>query len=304
MMRLLNKMRNNKVFIPLVIIGITIIYYLFIHNTYSVLDNRQSELFWWMEDSWNVRNNLEHGYAVPIAFIVFCVSAYKSSRGIPESNGKVGIAFLIFGLLLYLASARTIQPRLALIGLPFMIAGGIIYALGWQKGKYFLFASFFWYFALPVPGLNQLTNGLQVIITEWCYHCGLFFGMDIIQSGNTINSGNGSWPGFNIAEGCSGIKSLMALFMIAAIYAYYTQVKLWKKVLVLASALPLAIVGNFFRVFTILVLAEMGYGDFAAGAYHDWAGLLVFFPVALSGLFAIDKILNRKKKTLKKTIQS
>jgi exosortase len=295
--------QKNRWVIPLSIIALTVIYYFFIHATYSVLNNRASEVFWWMADSWNARNNLEHGYIVPVAFIIFVISGIKHASNEEASKGSIGILIFWFGILLYLISARTIQPRVALIGLPFMISGGIIYVLGWKKGKHFLFASFFWYFAMPVPGLNQVTNGLQVIITGWCYHAGLFCGMELTLSGNNIKSAVDAWPGFDIAEGCSGIKSLMALVMIAAIYAYYTQDKFWKKVVLFAMALPLALLGNFFRIFTILVIAEMGFVEFARDTYHDWAGLLIFFPVALSGLFLVDKLLNPKKVKLKKTIK-
>ena len=295
--------QKNRWIVPAGIIALAVIYYFFIHSTYSTLKNRESEVFWWMADSWNSRNNLEHGYIVPVAFIIFIISAIKYSRNVDDSSGKVGIFIFGFGVLLYLISARTIQPRIAIIGLPFLISGGIIYVLGWKKGKHFLFASFFWYFAMPIPGLNQLTNGLQVIITKWCYHAGLFCGMELTLSGNNIKSATDAWPGFDIAEGCSGIKSLMALVMIAAIYAYYTQKAFWKKVVLFSMALPLALIGNFFRIFTILLIAEMGFVEFAKDTYHDWAGLLIFFPVALSGLFLADKLLNKKKVTLKTTIK-
>ena len=295
--------QKNRWIVPAALIALAVIYYLFIHNAYSILDNRKSELFWWMKDAWNSRNNLEHGYIVPVAFILFIISAIKHSRDQEVSNGGIGIIIFWFGVLLYLISVRTIQPRIAIIGLPFLISGGIIYVLGWKKGKHFLFASFFWYFAMPIPGLNQLTNGLQVIITKWCYHAGLFCGMDLTLSGNNIKSATDAWPGFDIAEGCSGIKSLMALVMIAAIYAYYTQKEFWKKVLLFSMALPLALIGNFFRIFTILVIAEMGFVEFAKDTYHDWAGLLIFFPVALSGLFLVDRLLNKQKVKLRKTIK-
>lgn len=303
-MKVINYIKNNKFAVPVFLIGLVTLYFLFVYNSYSDLNNRESEVFWWMEDSWNERNNLEHGYFVPFAFIMLCVVAYRSSKEEPRTKGIIGIVALVIGFLLYLASVRTIQPRLALIGLPFLISGSIIYVMGWAKGKHFLFASFFWYFALPVPGLNQLTNGLQVFVTQSCFEVGTLFGMELVQSGNNIKSATGAWTGFDIAEGCSGIKSLMALIMIAALYAYFTQNKLWKKILVFASAFPLAIVGNFFRIFTILVLAEMGFVDFAKGAYHDWAGLLIFFPVALSGLFLVDKAINRRKIVTKTTIKN
>ena len=97
----------------------------------------------------------------------------------------------------------------------------------------------------------------------------------------------------------------MALVMISAIYAYYTQKELWKKAFLFACALPLALLANFLRIFTIIVLAEMGFSQFASGVWHDWAGLLFFFPIALTGLFLIDRLLNWKahKKVVRRRVQ-
>ena len=152
--------------------------------------------------------------------------------------------------------------------------------------------------AMPVPQIQQASALLQVIITKLCYSVGVLLGMDIALQGNTIRAtGPNEW-GFDIAEACSGIRSLMALTMVAAVYANYTQKQLWKKAFLFASALPLAIIGNFFRIFTILVLAELGFTKFAAATYHDWAGLLIFYPLALGGLFLVDSLLNRRRRRM------
>lgn len=252
-----------------------------------------------MKDSWRGRSFLEHGIAIPFAFIAMLVVAWRVSKDELYTSGKIGIPMMIFGILFYLASARTIQPRVALVGIPFILSGGFIYVLGRAKGKHFIFPSFFWYFAVPIPQLEQVTSLLQLIITKACFAVGTWMGMNLINAGNTISSGDGSWgTDFNIAEGCSGMRSLFALIIIAAIYGYYTQDKLWKKCVIFASAIPMAIIGNFVRIFTILVIAEMGYADFAKGIYHDWSGLLVFFPVALLGIFCLDRLMNRKKRKL------
>ena len=281
--------------LPLGLITLVVVYFLGICDVYSVLDNRESKVFPWMVDSWNGRNDLLHGFAVPFLFIAFSYQAFKVMRSEPDSGGKSGIAILLLGLLLFVVSARAIQPRLALIGIPFLISGSVIYACGWKAGRHMLFPAFFWWFAVPVPGLNQMTNFLQVFVTQACYNVGTGFGMELINSGNDIMSATGKWSEVKIAEGCSGIRSLMALVMIAAIFAYYTQEKSWKKAVVFASALPLALFGNFCRVFTILVLAECGFENFAVGLYHDFAGMFIFFPAALGGLMLLDKFLNPKK---------
>ncbi|MFC4991810.1 exosortase/archaeosortase family protein [Rubritalea tangerina] len=285
---------RSTIAIPLLLIGGVIVYFFGICDVYSVLDNRKSEVFPWMVDSWNERNDLLHGYAVPFLFLAFSYQAWREMLKEPSSNGTWGLGILLVGLLLFMASARTIQPRLALIGIPFLISGAVIFVCGWKAGRHMLFPAFFWWFAIPVPGLNQMTNHLQVFVTQACYYVGTGVGMELINTGNNIHSATDKWD-FNIAEGCSGIRSLMALVMIAAIFAYYTQKELWKKVLVFAASLPLALFGNFCRVFTILVLAELGFEDFAANAYHDFSGILLFFPAALAGLLLLDRLLNLKK---------
>ena len=286
---------KSPIALPLVLIALVVFYFFCICDVYTVLGNRKSAVFPWMVDSWNGRNDLLHGFAVPFLFIAFSYQAFKVMRTEPDSSGKSGLLILLLGLLLFVASARTIQPRLALIGIPFVISGAVIYASGWKAGRHMLFPAFFWWFAVPVPGLNQMTNFLQVFVTQACYYVGSGLGMDLINTGNDIVSATGKWSEFKIAEGCSGIRSLMALVMIAAIFAYYTQEELWKKAVVFAAALPLALFGNFCRVFTILVLAECGFEEFAGGLYHDFAGLFVFFPAALGGLMLFDRLLNPKK---------
>lgn len=296
---------HKKIVIPAALIGLLLLFFWFIYDTYPDHSTRSEEVFWWMKDSWRSRSFLEHGIAIPFAFIAMCVVAWKAAKNEPFSSGKIGIPMMVLGILFYLASARTIQPRVALIGIPFILAGIAIYVLGRSKGKHFIFPSFFWYFAIPIPQLEQVTSLLQLIVTESCYNVGTMMGMDLINAGNTISSGDGSWGrDFDIAEGCSGMRSLFALAIIAVIYGYYTQDKLWKKCVIFFSAIPMAVVGNFVRIFTILILAEMGYADFASKAYHDWSGLLVFFPVALLGIFLIDRLMNRKKKKLVRTKQS
>ncbi|MGJ8655529.1 MAG: exosortase/archaeosortase family protein [Akkermansiaceae bacterium] len=253
-------------------------------------------LFTWLKNSWNVETNYEHGWVVFPAVALLIYTEREKIRSVAVQKGRIGLIILIFGLLLYLAAMRASQPRLAFFGLSFILYGMMHFAQGWQRAKHVIFAVFFIYFAIPMPGLQQATNGLQLIVSKSCFVVGGIVGYELVQVGNTIKSVSGSWDGFDIAEGCSGIRSLIALIMVTAVYAQYTQQKLWKKAVIFLSAFPLAIFGNFLRIFTIIVIAEMGYSDFAANLYHDWAGMLIFFPVSLTGVFIMDKLININKR--------
>ena len=259
----------------------------------------------WAWHACNPANNFLHGRFIPLAFGVMCWMGVKAAKNEILKPSLMGLLALLVGLLFFLISVRTIQPRIAIIGAPFTILGIIYYLAGFRIASYFIFPAFFWWFTIPVPGLEAaLTGNLQTLITRACYQAGIFLGMDLVSRGSNITVAGSA---VNIAEGCSGIRSLMALTMIAAIYANYTQKVFWKKMVLFASALPLAIIGNFGRIFTILILANFGWGDFGTGAWHDWAGLLLFFPIALSGLYLFDYLLNfknRRKKKVKRKVST
>ena len=260
-------------------------------------------VFGWLTGAWNAETEFEHGWAVPVLFSVFMGMAWRQMKNVVISPSNLCLIVVLFGILMYIVSARTIQPRLAMFGLPFLIFGSFYFLYGWQVARFVLFPAFFWYFAVPMPGLQQATNVLQLIVTKSSYEVGTLLGMNLVNTGNTITSATDSWNSLDIAEGCSGIRSLIALMMIAAIYAYFTQKKVWKGLVLFGCALPLAVVANFFRIFTIIVLAEFGFSDFAAGVYHDWAGLLFFFPIALTGLMLIDWLINRRENRKKVVVR-
>ena len=290
----LNKTTVTPYMAPLILVAGILIYYLCIYETYANTSNSDPRLIPWTMDSWASKYDMAHGWAVPFLFVAFIVMSWKEMAKVELKVCWLGLFPLIIGILFYLASARTLQPRIALFGFPFLVMGCVGFVCGWRMLRYIWFPAFFLYFAISVPGLQQATNGLQMIVTKSCYVVGSAMGMQLTLSGNDISSATGSWDSLNIAEGCSGIRSIMALVMISAIYAYFTQKSVWKMAFLFACALPLALVANFLRIFTIIVLAEMGFSKFAAGAYHDWAGLLFFFPIALAGLFLIDRLLNWK----------
>lgn len=280
-------------------LGVLILIY-FVYPAYPTVVGKSLSGWTWF--ACNNDNNFLHGRFVPVAFGVMIWMAFQKTKKAETSSSYIGLPVLLLGLLFFLMSMRTIQPRLALIGAPFVVIGFTYYLFGFQIAKHVIFPSFFLWFSIPVPGLEAiLTGNLQVLITKACYQTGIFFGMDLVNTGADIFIGGSS---VKVAEGCSGIRSLMALTMIAAVYANYTQKSFWKKALLFASSFPLAIVGNFLRIFTILVLANFGYGDFGVGTWHDWAGLLIFFPIALSGLYLVDYLLNFGEKRSKRVKRS
>jgi exosortase len=206
-------------------------------------------------------------------------------------GGGLGLLVVILGALLYAAGYRTLQPRVTMGALPFLLWGSAWYFWGWRVAKMLLFPMFFFWLAIPLPNFQQATTHLQLLATQLAHHGAGLFGVETLVQGNQISSVHGGWEPLEIAKGCSGIRSLMALLMISAAWAFIADMALWKRVLLFLAAFPLAILGNALRVISIFVIAEYGDAEWGRETWHDWSGLLLFYPFSLLLLLMIHSLL-------------
>jgi exosortase len=115
-----------------------------------------------------------------------------------------------------------------------------------------------------------------------------WLGIETIHQGTAIYS---CVFHFDIADPCSGIRSLMALTTVTAAYGYVTQHVQWKRWVLFLSAMPLAVLGNVARVTSIALVAQVFGQELATKTYHDYSGYIVF-SVALSTMVIIGFLLN------------
>jgi exosortase/archaeosortase family protein len=93
----------------------------------------------------------------------------------------------------------------------------------------------------------------------------------------------------------------MALIMVSTAWGYLAdKLALWKRIILALSAIPLSIVANAFRVASIFICAEYVNPAFASKTWHDWSGLLFFFPASLLGLMLLHGLLAGEVPFLKK----
>ena len=251
---------------------------------------RTESTFSWLGNAWNGENDFEHGILFPFVILGLVIYKFKELRRVAGNGSYLGLIAVMIGALLYVISYRTFQPRIAAAALPFLIWGGCYFLWGWRVAKLLLFPLFFFLMAIPLPSFQQATTHLQLIATSLAHNLAGFCGVETIVEGTTVLPVRGDWKPLDIATGCSGIRSLMALLMISAAWSYVAKIAMWQKVILFASALPLAIVGNALRVTSIFVIAEYGDAEWAAGTWHDWSGLLLFYPFSLALLLALHSL--------------
>lgn len=236
--------------------------------------------------------NQEHSKLIPFV-VLFLLWYHRKQIGQAQNRGEnSGLIFVALGVFFYIVALRALQPRVALFGFPFLLFGIVLYLWGKQVARVLAFPIALFLFMIPLGAIEQTTFRLQFLSTAIVTALGKLFGMGIHSIGTSIYPNVGDW-GFDIAEGCSGIRSLIAMVMITAVYVHIFESKIWKKLTILAFSVLFAIIGNAGRLFTIIVVAKLGFPKFAGGVYHDWSDW-VFFPIALLTMVGFASLLNLK----------
>ena len=142
---------------------------------------------------------------------------------------------------------------------------------------------------LPMPPylMNVIAFRLKVFAARAGSGIAVKLGIPLARSGMTIHIPAGS---LRIADPCSGLRSLIALVALGALFAYLTRGKTWKRLVLFASAVPLAVFANVVRIAVLCVVANIWGIDAALGFFHDFSGLLLFM-IAFVGLVTVRKLL-------------
>jgi exosortase len=173
-----------------------------------------------------------------------------------------------------------------------LIYGLILYLCGWQWAKVLWFPCAFLVFCIPLTFLDQVVAfPLRLFVTKFSVWALNVLGMDVFQKGTGIESKAGRFEPLDVADPCSGIRSLVALTALTSLYGYVTMDKGWKKWLLFFSSVPLAVLGNLTRIITIVLVAQ-GFGqDVAMKVYHDYSGYIVF-SLAILCMIGLGSSLN------------
>jgi len=202
-----------------------------------------------------------------------------------------GLIWVALGCIVFAIGARTLQGRLGMAAGPLLLYGIVLYLWGKEVARILLFPIVFLVFMIPISAIEQATFRLQFLVTGMArLICGLV-GIPLYAEGTTLRPVDQSFGGFDVAEGCSGIRSLMAMVMVTAIYVHLTQTKLWKKGVILFFSTGFAIIGNAGRIVSIFIVAKLFGAPFAGGTYHEASGY-VSFPIALGAMLLLSRLLD------------
>jgi exosortase len=245
----------------------------------------------WIAASWNPENDQQHCWAIIPGAIFLVLLRWRDLTAAPKEPSNAGLWWVAAGVLAFVAGVRCVEGRYTIFALTPLCYGAVMYLFGKQVARIVLFPCVFLLFMTPLGGVVQGTAALQSKTASAIeFLCGIF-GLKIYTVGATIHSGNGTFEPLEVAGGCSGIRSFMAMMTLAALYAYFVMRGTIRGLVLFACSLFFAVIGNFARVFTVVLVARF-VGPNAAHVYHDWSGF-VFFPVAVLAMVGVGNLLNR-----------
>ena len=255
----------------------------------------------------NSHVTLDFSYCLFVPVIVGYLVYQRAEKivDLPIHGNNAAMGFVAFSLLLYWLGLRTEMQVLGYAAMQFLLAAGILWLWGGEVFRAVLFPWAFFAFFWPLPFLDTtVAFPLRMIMSHLAFDILNVVGIPSVQSGTALLSAASPEAGLklgdrfkiDIADPCSGIRSLLALMMISALYANLMLPKLWQQWVVFLAAVPLTVIGNLSRVL-ILITGSILFGTpFAIGTFenpstfHEGAGFMVY-AVALGLEFALGTLL-------------
>jgi exosortase len=221
-------------------------------------------LLGWMYRAYNPEGTADvgedaHGNLIPFLVLGLFWWKRKELLALDLRSWSPGLLFMAFGLGLHLLGYVVQQPRISIIGLFTGIYGlmGLAWGPAWLRASFFPF--FLFAFSVPLGSLGlPITFRLRLLVCKLTESvCGFLFALDIIRDGTRLLDPGRHYQ-YDVAAACSGIRSLVAILLMATAYAFVAFRSYWKRLLLVASAFPLAVLGNLLRMLLIILASQLG----------------------------------------------
>jgi len=239
---------------------------------------------------WDGDPDMGHGFFVPV--IAGAIAWRKRdliADKLPAPNWW-GLAVMLWaGFQLYIA---TLGAELFLARTSFVISiiGAVLLLGGTEYLKIFRLPLILLFFMVPIPAViyNQITFPLQILASRAAETTIDLLQIPVIREGNVLILPQQT---LNVVEACSGIRSLLTLTFLSLVYGYFFEKRMWVRVVLFFSTIPIAIAANAGRVAFTGVISQFK-PELAEGWFHEAQGWVIFM-IALTILVAFHQAIIR-----------
>jgi exosortase len=236
---------------------------------------------WWSDP------NFSHGFFVPV-FAAFVVWQNRTRlRAIQPKPSMWGLPVIVISLAMLLVGTFGAELFLSRVSFILLIGGAVIFFVGWAMLRTVLFPLCFLVLMIPIPAIvfSQITLPLQMLASKLAAGTLPICGVPVLREGNIINLP--AMP-LEVAQACSGIRSLMSLTTLAIMYGYLVEPRVWVRVALALASIPIAVAANGLRIVGTGLIVQYWDPEKAEGFFHLFSGWLVFV-FSLLMLFALHR---------------
>jgi exosortase len=242
---------------------------------------------------WASDDNYSHGFFVLPLALYFAWERREALHEAVVRPSLLGLVVIAGSLLLLVAGvlgAELFLTRVSLIGL---MAGTVLFVWGMSHFRVLAFPIAFLLLMVPLPAIifNQIAFPLQLLASNVGETVIAAAGVPVLREGNVLQL-----PGrtLEVAEACSGIRSLVSLTMLGIVLGYFTERRTPERIVLAVAALPIAIVANAARVAGTGLASEWISPAAADGFFHSFSGWLMFV-VAFGCLLLVQQAMGRAR---------
>lgn len=234
---------------------------------------------------WYTLPDFSHGFLIPFFAGYLLWERRDRIAHTPVQPVRGGLFLVAFALLVLLVGRFGADLFLTRVSFLLLATGTVLSLFGTAMLRTVLFPVLVLLLAIPLPAVvfNQLTFPLQVLASKVASAMLPIAGVPVLREGNVINL-----PAMQleVAEACSGIRSMMSLFTVAVLFGYFFERSNLRRVLLALTSLPIAVTANALRIFGTGLCVQYWDPDKAVGFFHEFSGWLMFL-VSLSALYLI-----------------
>ncbi len=246
----------------------------------------------WMLDRWFAKESYYgHGFLIPLVSLFIVWQRKDILKKCKISAETTGLWIAAAGILIHIVCAALKVYFMSGFSFIFVLYGLILFFFGKEITRNLIFPIFFLFAMVPLPLV--IIGNLVVRLKLAAIQCSVFIlnhiGFSSIKDGSIIKM-----PGsfLVIGDPCSGLRSLISLLTLGALFAFTMKMSYIKKAFFLLMSIPIAIASNVLRITLLCVINDL-YGEKVLGYFHDPSGFLVF-AFAFVALFTTGKALEEK----------
>ncbi len=244
-------------------------------------------LIWRLAQQWWQDPNYTHGFFVPVFSLFLLWEGRAKLAALPKRPSWWGLAILVLALMALVLGTIGSGFFLSRVSLLLLICGMVVFLAGWEHLAAISFPLAFLILMIPSSSLvDQITFPLQILASKTATFLLTGVGVPAVREGNIILLPTAR---LEVAEACSGVRSLFSLITLTVIYGYLAETKTGVRVLLALIAVPVSILANALRIsVTGLVVRYWGL-EGAQGTLHLLSGWLIFAGSLLL-IFALHRL--------------